>query len=80
MILFLSTVKAIGQRTYRSIKVEEEEIEFSGGFTDLHTRSYEEILKGNGFGLQEAKSSIEIVHEIRNAIPQGLKRRLSSVL
>ena len=65
--------KAIGQRTYRSIKVEEEEIEFSSGFTDLHTRSYEEILKGNGFGLQEAKSSIEIVHEIRNATPQGLK-------
>ena len=65
--------KAIGQRTYRSIKVEEEEIEFSSGFTDLHTCSYEEILKGNGFGLQEAKSSIEIVHEIRNAIPQGLK-------
>ena len=65
--------KAIGQRTYRSIKVEEDEIEFSSGFTDLHTCSYEEILKGNGFGLQEAKSSIEIVHEIRNAIPQGLK-------
>ena len=53
--------------------MEEEEIEFSGGFTDLHTRSYEEILAGNGFGLQEAKSSIEIVHEIRKATPQGLK-------
>lgn len=66
-------IKAIGQRTYRSITVEGEEIEFSGGFTDLHTRSYEEILKGNGFGLQEAKPSIEIVHEIRNASPQGLK-------
>ncbi|MBF90964.1 MAG: oxidoreductase [Flavobacteriales bacterium] len=66
-------IKAIGQRTYRSITVEGEEIEFSGGFTDLHTRSYEEILAGNGFGLQEAKPSIEIVHEIRNATPQGLK-------
>ena len=66
-------IKAIGQRTYRSITVEGEEIEFSGGFTDLHTRSYEEILAGNGFGLQEAKPSIEIVHEIRNASPQGLK-------
>lgn len=65
-------IKAIGQRTYRSITVEGEEIEFSGGFTDLHTRSYEEVLKGNGFGLQEAKQSIEIVHEIRNASPQGL--------
>ena len=65
--------KAIGQRTYRSITVEGEEIEFSHGFTNLHTRSYEEILAGNGFGLQEAKPSIEIVHEIRNATPQGLK-------
>ena len=66
-------IKAIGQRTYRSITVEGEEIEFSGGFTDLHTRSYEEILKGNGFGLQEAKGSIEIVHQIRNSEPVGLK-------
>ena len=65
--------KAIGHRTYRSITVEGEEIEFSGGFTDLHTRSYEQILAGNGFGLQEAKQSIKIVHEIRNATPQGLK-------
>ncbi|MBJ09933.1 MAG: oxidoreductase [Flavobacteriales bacterium] len=65
--------KAIGQRTYRSITVEGEEIEFSHGFTNLHTRSYEEILAGNGFGLQEAKPSIEIVHEIRNATPQSLK-------
>ena len=66
-------IKATGQRTYRSITVEGEEIEFSGGFTDLHTRSYEEILKGNGFSLQEAKPSIEIVHAIRNATPLGLK-------
>lgn len=66
-------IKAIGQRTYRSINVEGDDIEFSGGFTDLHTRSYEEVLKGNGFGLQEAKQSIEIVHDIRNATPQGLK-------
>ena len=66
-------IKAIGQRTYRSIKVEGKEIEFSEGFTDLHTHSYEEILAGNGFGLQEAKPSIEIVHEIRNSTPVGLK-------
>lgn len=66
-------IKAIGQRTYRSINVEGDDIEFSGGFTDLHTRSYEEVLKGNGFGLGEAKQSIEIVHDIRNATPQGLK-------
>ena len=59
-------IRAKGQRTYRSITVNEQEIEFSGGFTELHTRSYEEILKGNGFGLSDAKQSIEIVHDIRN--------------
>ncbi|WP_017730053.1 Gfo/Idh/MocA family protein [Nafulsella turpanensis] len=61
-----------GMTTYRSITVEGEEIEFSGGFGDLHTKSYEEILKGNGFGLDAARQSIEIVHEIRNAVPKGL--------
>jgi len=66
-------IKAQGQRTYRSITVDGEEIEFSGGFTDLHTRSYEEILRGNGFGLQEARSSIEIVSAIRHMEPVGLE-------
>lgn len=61
-------IKARGQRTYRSITVDGEEIEFSEGFTELHTRSYEEILKGNGFGLEEALPSIEIVHKIRPKI------------
>ena len=59
-------VKENGQRTYRSITVDGEEIEFSGGFTELHTESYKGILKGNGFGLIDAKQSIEIVHAIRN--------------
>jgi len=59
-------VRENGQRTYRSITIEDKEIEFSGGFTDLHTKSYQEILKGNGFGLKEARQSIEIVHDIRN--------------
>ena len=59
-------IKEKGQRTYRSITVNGEEIEFSGGFTDLHTTSYQEILQGNGFGLLEARQSIEIVHDIRN--------------
>jgi len=66
-------VKARGLRTYRSIMVNGEEIEFSGGFTDLHTRSYEEILKGNGFGLDEAYGSIITVSTIRNLDPIGLK-------
>ena len=59
-------VREKGQGTYRSILVDNEEIEFSVGFTDLHTDSYREILKGNGFGLNEAKPSIEIVHDVRN--------------
>jgi len=62
-----------GARTYRSIKINNEEIEFSGGFTDLHTTSYQEILSGNGFPLAEAKPSIETVYTIRNATPIGLK-------
>ncbi|OFX22951.1 MAG: oxidoreductase [Bacteroidetes bacterium GWA2_31_9b] len=66
-------IKAKGQRTYRSITVENQEIEFSGGFTDLHTLSYQEILKGNGFGLEETKKSIQTVYTIRNATPIGLK-------
>ena len=66
-------VKASGQRTYRSITVDGDELEFSGGFTDLHTRSYEEILKGNGFGLDEAYGSIRTVSTIRNLDAIGLK-------
>ena len=60
-------IKEKGQRTYRSITVEGEEIEFSGGFTELHTKSYKEILNGKGFGLEDARQSIDIVHQIRNA-------------
>jgi UDP-N-acetyl-2-amino-2-deoxyglucuronate dehydrogenase len=55
-----------GQRTYRSITVEGEEIEFSQGFTDLHTVAYEKILAGEGYGLEAARNSINIVHKIRN--------------
>jgi len=51
--------------TYRSITVDGEEVEFSEGFTDLHTRSYEEVLAGNGFGLSEVRPSIEIVSAFR---------------
>ncbi|PCH75821.1 MAG: oxidoreductase [Flavobacteriaceae bacterium] len=65
--LLPKNIAAAGQRTYRSITVNGEELEFSGGFTDLHTLSYEAILKGNGFGLEASRTSIEIVHDIRNA-------------
>ncbi len=65
------SAKNQGQRTYRSITVDGEEIEFSGGFTDLHTRSYEEILAGRGFGLVENRVAIETVSHIRNSRPMG---------
>ncbi|MDF1876085.1 Gfo/Idh/MocA family oxidoreductase [Sulfurimonas sp. SAG-AH-194-I05] len=61
------------QTTFRSITVEGEEIEFSRGFKDLHTLSYEEILKGNGFGLDDAYSSVDIVSKIRKIEAIGLK-------
>jgi len=66
-------VAALGQRTFRSMTLEGKEIEFSAGFTDLHTLSYEEILKDNGFGLEDSRRSIETVYTIRNATPIGLK-------
>lgn len=60
------SARILNQRTFRSIKVNEKEIEFSGGFVDLHTEVYKGILNGNGFGLNDAKPSIEVVHSIRN--------------
>lgn len=56
-----------GQTTYRSITVDGEEIEFSAGFTDLHTVSYNEVLKDNGHGLDVVRPSIELVSSLRNA-------------
>ncbi len=66
-------VKAKGQHTFRSMILENKKFEFSDGFTDLHTLSYQEILKGNGFRLEEARKSVETVYTIRNAEPIGLK-------
>jgi UDP-N-acetyl-2-amino-2-deoxyglucuronate dehydrogenase len=59
-------VKQAGKRTFRSLTIDNEAFEFSEGFTELHTRSYEEILNGNGFPVEEARKSIELVHTIRN--------------
>lgn len=59
--------RAKGKRTFRSIAANGEDVEFSDGFTDLHTRSYEEILAGRGFGLDENRVAIETVAHIRNA-------------
>ena len=66
-------VKAKGQTTYRSITIEGEELEFSGGFTDLHTTSYDDILNGKGYGLEAPRQAIEIVHTIRVATHIGPK-------
>ena len=62
---------AAGKRTYRSIMIEDDELEFSDGFTDLHTASYQAILDGQGFGLDEARQSIETVYRIRQEDPVG---------
>jgi UDP-N-acetyl-2-amino-2-deoxyglucuronate dehydrogenase len=66
-------IKNGGQRTFRSITVDGEEIEFSGGFTDLHTMSYEEILQGKGFGLEAGRNAIQCVYDIRNSSPEGIR-------
>jgi len=65
-------VKAKGKRTYRSINIDGEELEFSDGFTDLHTLSYRDILTGGGFRIGEARTAIDIVYNIRKAVPVGL--------
>jgi UDP-N-acetyl-2-amino-2-deoxyglucuronate dehydrogenase len=61
-------VKLQGKRTYRTLQMEGEEIEFSDGFTELHTDSYKAILEGNGFPISVSKKAIEIVHGIRNGM------------
>ncbi len=66
-------IKTKGQRTYRSITLDKEEIEFSEGFTDLHTKTYQEILAGRGFGLEAARNSINTVYNIRNSSPIGIQ-------
>jgi UDP-N-acetyl-2-amino-2-deoxyglucuronate dehydrogenase len=62
-----------GQRTYRSIQVGGNEVEFSEGFTDLHTESYRQILAGSGFGLDVAREAVQTVYEIRNAAVSPLE-------
>ena len=66
-------VKAKGQTTYRSIIINDDEVEFSNGFTDLHTKSYKKIILGEGYGIEDTRQSIEIVHEIRHSKLSELK-------
>ena len=65
-----------GKRTYRSITIDGNEVEFSGGFTDLHTVVYREILGGKGFGIEDARPSIELVYRLRNTKPVGFNDRV----
>jgi UDP-N-acetyl-2-amino-2-deoxyglucuronate dehydrogenase len=58
--------KAAGKRTYRTLTIDGEGFEFSDGFTELHTKSYDEILNGNGFRISETLKAIELAHAIRN--------------
>jgi len=58
-----------GKPAYRSITIDGEELEFSSGFTDLHTLIYQHILSGDGFGLDHAMPSISLVSELRNSNP-----------
>lgn len=66
-------IKAAGGRTFRALTIGGEAFEFSGGFTDLHTKSYQAVLDGQGFPLHTARPAIEIVHDIRHQHPSGLK-------
>jgi UDP-N-acetyl-2-amino-2-deoxyglucuronate dehydrogenase len=59
-----------GRTTFRSMTVDGQEIDFTEGFTDLHTRVYEEVLAGRGFGIEEVRPSIELVHRIRQEEPR----------
>jgi UDP-N-acetyl-2-amino-2-deoxyglucuronate dehydrogenase len=58
--------------TFRSITIDGDELEFSEGFTDLHTTVYKEVLAGRGFTLNDARPSVTLAHQIRNAVPTGL--------
>ncbi len=64
-------VRKKGLSTYRSISLNNEDIEFSDGFTDLHTVVYQDILAGRGFGIEDARASINLAHQIRNSRPAG---------
>ncbi len=70
----------VAKRTYRSIKINGKEIEFSDGFTDLHTLSYKEILRGKGNKLETVRPSIQVVSDIRKKNPIGLKGNYHPIL
>ena len=61
-----------GERTYRALSMDGEELEFSSGFTDLHTQSYQFILEGRGFNISDVRPSIELIHDLSGRAPEGL--------
>lgn len=67
-------VKTDGIRSYRSILVDGDELEFSSGFENLHTVMYEKILRGEGPGIEDVRPSIELVYRIRNSKPEGVDK------
>jgi UDP-N-acetyl-2-amino-2-deoxyglucuronate dehydrogenase len=67
-----STTASAGKTTYRSLKLDGDAFEFSEGFTDLHKKSYEEILAGRGFSTADVRPSIQLVHDLRTAEKVGL--------
>jgi UDP-N-acetyl-2-amino-2-deoxyglucuronate dehydrogenase len=69
-----------GQPTFRSITIDNQELEFSGGFADLHTKVYRDVLDGRGFRLEDARPSIVLAHDIRNARPVGVNSNSHSFL
>lgn len=68
------------QRTYRILTMDGDEVAFSEGFTDLHTRVYEDILAGGGFGIEASRTAIETVAQIRHSVPVGLKGEFHPIL
>ncbi len=72
----LETVTPGQTASYRSIRIDGRELDFSSGFTDLHTRLYEEVLRGRGFGVEDVRPSVEIAHAIRVTAPAQSDRAL----
>ncbi len=66
-------VKATGKRTFRTLNIDGSEFEFSEGFTELHTKLYQDILSGHCFTLEDCRKAVEAVYTIRNSSPVGLK-------
>ncbi len=67
-----ATAREAGKSTFRALTIEGEEFEFSGGFTELHSESYSQIINGNGFRISETKRAINAVYNIRHITPAGL--------